>query len=116
MIETIININSFLKKNSWCDFEIIELKGILKIGGKTSFENKYDIIISFEDVFFLQCLQSWRTDTSQESFTIPTIEEQRNVNLKYSIEQGFQLFKIIAEDLESPIYVSSKKIAVDFPD
>jgi len=111
--ENINKINSFLSYHKWCDFEIVELKGNLIIGGKTSFENSFDIRIVFEDVFYIQCLYEWKTDTSKDSFLIPDIEEQRNININYSIEQGYQIFKILAEDIDYPLYVSSKSITVE---
>lgn len=109
----ILKINSFLKENNWCDFEIVNLKGNLIVGGKTGFSDKYDILITFEDVYYIQCLYEWKTDTSSDSFFIPDIEEQREINIKYSIEEGFVLFKIVAEDIDNPFYISAKKLSVN---
>ncbi|MBW1655360.1 hypothetical protein [Flavobacterium quisquiliarum] len=114
MQEEIDKINNFLKNNQWCDFEIIELKGNLRIGGKTSFSDRHDIVITFMDVFFMQILYEWKTDTQTIVFEIPDIQEQRTINLNFDIEQGFQLFKIHAEDIKSPLYVSSKGLLVEF--
>jgi len=114
MQDIIIQINNFLKKNAWCDFEVIEFKAVLKIGGKTSFENKYDIIIIFEDVYFFQCLTNWKTETNSESFLIPSIVEQRKINIHYQIERGHQLVKILAEDVEGAMYISARKVSVEF--
>ncbi|ADV50976.1 hypothetical protein I2486_18315 [Cellulophaga sp. E16_2] len=113
MLQTVIDeINSFLKVHSWCDFEIIELKGNLMIGGKTSFEDRYDIIITFEDVFFIQCNYEWKTDTDLTTFSIPDIEERRKVNIDFSIESGYTLFKINAEEINQPFYISSVGIKI----
>jgi len=112
MENTILQINQFLKKHSWCDFEIInlegyQLKGQLVITGKTGFSD-FDIQITFEEVFFMQCLYEWKTDTTKEAFSIPDIEEQKEINLKYGIETGYYLFRIHAEDIEAPMYISAK--------
>ena len=86
MQEVLNKINDFLKNQSWCDFEIIELKGNLQIGGKTGFYDKYNIIITFIDVFFMQILYEWKTDTKIKSFEIPDIKEQRALNINFGIE------------------------------
>ncbi|MDR2948953.1 MAG: hypothetical protein LBV71_07070 [Prevotella sp.] len=114
MEKIISEINNFLEKQAWCDFNIIEFNGKLKVGGKTSFNNEYDIIIVFEEIFYFQCLFSWQTDTSYKSFLIPEIEEQRDINIKYGIEQGYSLFKIIPEDIEGSMYISAKNIYIEY--
>ncbi|WP_143310261.1 hypothetical protein [Chitinophaga vietnamensis] len=115
MKEQLDKINKFLQNHQWCDFEIIDLKGNLRIGGKTGFSNDYDIVITFSDVFFMQILYEWKTDTQAIAFEIPDVQEERTININFGIEQGFQLFKIYAEDIESPLYISSKGISVEFP-
>lgn len=109
MKEILQEINIFLKKHQWCDFEIISLQGNLIIGGKTGFSDEYDIRIIFEDVFFIKCLYEWKTNTLIDSFLIPSIEEQRKINIGFSIIQGYYLCKILTEDTE-PMYISAKDI------
>ncbi|MCD8043233.1 MAG: hypothetical protein LUH10_09220 [Tannerellaceae bacterium] len=110
MEKIIKQINISLSKHQWCDFEIIQLKGNLIIGGRTSFDKKFDIIITFKNIFFLQCLYEWKTDTSIPAFYIPEADEQHIVNGYYSIEQGYRLIKILAEDIEKPMYIACEKI------
>jgi hypothetical protein len=114
MQQTLDKINDFLKKHQWCDFEIIDLKGNIRIGGKTGFADEYNILITFTEVFFMQILYEWKTDTKVKSFVIPDIEEQRTININFGIEEGHQLFKILAEDIDAPMYISSKNIIVEF--
>lgn len=113
MESKIFEINSFLSSHSWCDFEIIELRGNLTIGGKTSFDDKYDIIIKFTDVFFIQCNYQWQSNTKNAVFEIPNQEESRRVNLQFSVEQGYHLFKIIPEDIETAFYISARNISYE---
>jgi len=113
MIETIRKINEFLNAHTWCDFNIIDLKGNLKIGGRTSFSEKHDIIITFEDIFYIQCLYEWKTNTANDSFFISDIDEERSINLNYSIEQGYYLLKVEAEDVKHPLYISCKNITFE---
>lgn len=110
MQKIILQINEFLKKHNWCDFSIIYFDFNLEIGGSTSFSETPDIKIIFEDVFYLQCLYEWKTDTSQDVFFISSIEECKEVNIGYSIEEGYYLFRILAEDIERPMYISARNI------
>lgn len=104
------NINSLLKNHKWCDFEIIEMKDNLIIGGRTSFNTNPDFTVEFNDVFYIQCLASWKTDTASDAFFIPDLNERRKINIDYGVEEGYTLFKITPEDLGGVIYISAKKI------
>lgn len=103
-------INQFLKTKPWMDFELISLvKGNLKIIGSTDFSYFQEIEILFNEVFYLQCPDKWKSDTSMDILIVPPIEEQRNINISYEIEQGYSLIKFIGEDI-GPIYISCKKL------
>lgn len=108
--KTIGEINNYLASKTWCDFSLIELRGNLLIGGKTSFGDFYDIKIIFEEVFYVQCPYEWKIDTKSESFLIPPVEEQFHINTAYEIEQGYHLVKILAEDLTGIIYISCRNV------
>lgn len=64
--------------------------------------HNYAIQIIFVDVFFIQCLYKWKTDTTKDVFYVPNIDETK----KYWLwgRRGFFLCGILAEDIESPIY------------
>ncbi|PSK93117.1 hypothetical protein [Taibaiella chishuiensis] len=108
--QVIGSINALLQRHQWCDFEIIEMKEDLRVGARTSFNPDYDFTIVFKSVFFVQCLSKWKTDTSVQAFSIPETAERKTINIQYGIEQGYTLFKIQPEDLNAPIYISSKHI------
>ncbi|MGL4584667.1 MAG: hypothetical protein ACRCVU_16995, partial [Flavobacterium sp.] len=70
-----------------------------------------DIVITFKESFFVQCLSDWRTDTDHDSFMICTTEvEGKDINWAYKVEQGYTVFKIIGEDISKPMYVCAKAI------
>ncbi|NHE58492.1 hypothetical protein [Cyclobacterium plantarum] len=119
MQKVLENINSFIKKNEWCDFEIINLRGHLKIGGKTGFNeaNEYDILITYKNVFFIQCLYEWKTEVKlyDKFFSIADENEQCLFNQKYEVIQGNTVFKIIGEYLDCPMYIIAENISVEFP-
>lgn len=108
--EKITEINQFLKTKPWMDFELISLiNGTLKIVGSADFSYYQEIEILFNNVFFLQCPDKWKSDTSANVLIVPPLEEQRNVNISYEIEQGYSLVKFVGEDI-GPIYISCKTI------
>lgn len=114
LVSTLDEINKFLKQHLWCDFEVISYDGYkLEIGEKTGFYN-YDIKIVFEDVYFLSCLAEWRTDTSVDQiFSLTTADEAYKYNRGYGIIQGYNLFKILAEDIDLPLFISAKAISYE---
>lgn len=110
MEEVIQEINEFLKKHNWCDFSIINLDFNLEIGGTTSFSEVPDIKIFFNDVFFIQCLNEWKTDTSKDAFFKGNDEDENYCFSNYEIEQGYYLFKILAENARKPIYIIARDL------
>ncbi|MCC9019923.1 hypothetical protein [Flavobacterium lipolyticum] len=103
-------INEIINTKPWFDFELIELKNKnAKIIGSTDFSYFHEIEIIIEDIYFVQCLDSWKSDTTSKVLIIPEIECQRDVNILYEIEQGYTLIQFLAEDV-GPIYFSCKDI------
>ncbi len=117
IIEKVLeSINLFIKSNTWCDFEFIELKGDLKIGGKTGFDDSYNFIITFTNVFFIQCLYEWKTEVQLHDtfFSIANTKEQELLNGIYEVTDGNFVFKIIGEYVEVPMYIIAEDITVEF--
>lgn len=112
MKHTILEINKYIKNHEWCDFSIINFDFNLEIGGSTSFSDNPDIKIIFEDVFFVECLSEWKTDTSikEDIISLANIEENNIYNFNYDILEDYLLFKIIAEDKKKPLFISAKNI------
>lgn len=107
-------INSFLKQHLWCDFSLIHWSHNLTIGGSTSFSLTPDIIIVFEDVFFVQCLGEWKTDTTTDSFFVSNTEKDvRELNLVYQVIEGYTMFIINAEDISKPMYICARNISYE---
>ena len=112
--EALAEINDFVKKKLYFDFEVCEYWGnTLKIVGSEDLTYEYQLSIMFHDVFYLQCPRSWQSDTRNDIIVIPEINEQKPINLTYGIERGYTMIKIIAEDV-SPIYISAKEITISY--
>jgi len=111
--QKIKEINDIISAKPWFDFELIELKNkIAKIRGSTDFSYFYEIEIFMEDVCYIQCPDNWKSDTTSEVIIIPTLNEQKKINLSYEIEIGYILIQFIAEDI-GPIYISCKNLNYD---
>lgn len=113
-IEDRINeINEIISTKPWFDFELIELKNkTAKIIGSTDFSYFHEIEIVIEDVYYIQCPDNWKSDTTSKVLVIPSLEDQRKINMLYEVEQGYTLIQFIAEDI-GPIYISCKSINYD---
>jgi hypothetical protein len=106
-------INSYLKKEMWYDFEILEYKeNCLIIIGSTDFTYSHSIEIKFEDVFLSHFNTEWKSDTTKNVIEVVSGDEARIINVKNRVEQGYILFKFIPEDMEENcfFYIAAKNI------
>jgi hypothetical protein len=112
--QKIKEINEFFATKPWFDFELIELVNKnAKIAGSTDFSLFREIEIVIEDISYVQCPDNWKSDTKKEVIVIPTMENQKKMNMSYQVEQGYTLIQFVAEDME-PIYFSCKGITYNF--
>lgn len=103
------DINIFLKKQPWMDFEIENYsQGTLIIRGYIDFLESYQIEICFKNVFALETTLSWKTNTSIDVMTIVTGIEGLKINKEYYVEQGYTIFSIITEDKINQIFISKE--------
>ncbi len=104
-------INRIVKKMPCCDFEIVGYNGHnLLVGGGYSLSYEHSIVIEFEGVFFMTLNSEWSIDTTTDFLFFAENSECTEINQKYRIEQGYTLFKAVAEDLAIPFYISAKNI------
>jgi len=114
MEDEILKINAFLNKQNRCGFEVIDFNQDLRIGGRSNVQENYAIIILFQDVYFMDGFHSWQVNTNIDSFSIPSLEEQKNMQMQYSVEEGYVFFKIIPEDIKPEILINAKKLKIEF--
>ncbi|MDM1298333.1 hypothetical protein HXZ94_07435 [Empedobacter falsenii] len=106
-IETSVNeINAFISKHNWMDFEIKSYDGYqLIIAGSTDLMYYHLIEITFEDVFwFSGFMNGWRSDTSK------VILKRSDDYRKFEIEQGYELVEFDCEDYQNNVFVAAKTI------
>lgn len=114
IVEKINAINAIVKKQSWYDFEVQDLKGNnLTVIGSLDFSNNHTLEITFTDVFHMSLNTSWSSDTSEKVLLLAEGEEARKINLKFRIEQGNFLFRFIPEDFgeDTGFYIAAKDLS-----
>ena len=112
--DKIAEINLLISQESWFDFEILNLKGNnLSIIGSIDFNYYHNFELIFEDVFHMSINTEWKSDTSEPVLHLVTENEAIELNKKYQIERGYNLFKIIPEDSKDNFYVAAKGLQID---
>ena len=109
---TVKQIDDFIRKNLWFDFQLWLYDGRkLVIVGSTDLTYYHELEIIFTDVFFASTyFEGWRSDTEKPVVEIPDTELNRELNIKFEIEQGYQIFIIRTEDYQNDIYIAAKEI------
>jgi hypothetical protein len=83
----------------------------LIIAGSKDLSYCHNLEIIFTDVFFASTFfNGWQSDTSKPVIELPDIETNLNLNVKFEIEEGYQMFIIRTEDYENDIYIAAKEI------
>lgn len=100
-------INSFIQSFLWMDFEIeLYTNNQLIIRGYMDFSEQFIIEITFQNVFMVNSLFSWKTDTSKDIFGIIKGDDAIKINLQYYVEKGYYIFSIISEDGIEQLFVA----------
>lgn len=107
MITKVNEINAFIAQHNWIDFEVKSYDGYrLIIAGSKDLIYYHLLEITFEDVFwFSGFVSGWRTDTSQN---VLKLADKNNV--KFEIEEGYQLFEFETEDYKNNVFVAARNI------
>lgn len=102
ILKIIDEVNEFLERQMWMDFEIVEYnKNILKIIGNIDISQEPNIEIIFENIFFISAPFEWKIDTSEKALYLLEGEEAININKQFQVEQGYHLFQFIPEGYEN---------------
>ncbi len=106
-------INGIIQAQEWFDFHVVEYDAKhLIIGGGQDLSYSHNLEVIFEDVFFYSgVINEWHTDTSKPALEMPDGEKVVQLNKRFEIQQGYQLFIIRTEDLQSDIHIAAKKLS-----
>lgn len=100
-------INSFIQSFLWMDFEIeLYTNNQLIIRGYMDFSEQFIIEITFQNVFMVNSLFSWKTNTSKDIFGIIKGDDAIKINLQYYVEKGYYIFSIISEDDIEQLFIA----------
>ena len=105
---TIQQMNTYLKRFSWCDFHLGTYDGWnLKLYGTLEFSYPHQFEAIFEGTTYICCSSSWRVAPLEEViFSLASQEEIEKINTFYHIEGGYNIMvRIKAEGIENPFYI-----------
>ena len=108
-IQNVTIINDFIRSQPWLDVDLYtyDSTDLILIGG-IDLTAYHQIEIKFRSVHCYHGVFHWHTDTSRPFFDIPKGSELIDLNGKYSIERGHDLFRIFPEDHNGPIIIAAE--------
>lgn len=116
-IDKITIINDYLKEQLWMDFEIghmncgkIEMFGFLDEGG----EDKIKIV--FDRPYMMLSTFRFTYEGNSDFISLVKGDEAVELNKKYSVIQGNQIFKISDTDINNDMYIIAEGIEVRIMD
>jgi hypothetical protein len=108
-------VNAFVARHLWMDFSVWGYQGVdLVISGSIDESYWSDLRVSFHDVCWASLrFQGWKTDTRQPFLLRAEGAEAYSVNVRFDIEVGHCVFKIVPEDLNEPMWVAAREVSAD---
>jgi hypothetical protein len=115
MKEIINRINDRVKKAPFFDFSILKFeKDNLIIAGSEDLTYYHEVEIEFISVYTVICNTAFKADTSRNVIEIiEDSDEAKEINLKYGVVQGNNVFKLYSEDSEFFYIVLLKRLNLE---
>ncbi|WP_298143762.1 hypothetical protein [Flavobacterium sp.] len=109
--DTAAKIDKEIRRHKWFDFHVLSFNGHkLIVAGGEDLTHYHILEIIFEDLFFVSgFFQGWHSDTTQTVFAIP--ENDHEMNIKYEIEQDYQLFVFKTENYKNDVIIAARAIS-----
>lgn len=111
--DKIVNeINGIVMSNHCFDFHILSYDGRnLTIAGGINLTYSHSLEVKFKDVFFVHgFFESFSTDTTDKILIVPDQIKNRELNNKFEIEKGYQVFIFKTDNFENDVYIAAKEI------
>lgn len=107
----IADIDNLIRQHKWFDFYVLNYDGFkLSIAGSIDLAYYHTLEIIFEDIFFVSgFFNGWHSDTNSVVFLSP--DNEKELNKRFEIEQGYQLFIFKTEDYQNDIVIAAKKVS-----
>ncbi|VTS00654.1 hypothetical protein [Tuwongella immobilis] len=97
----IAELDHLLRQCLWADFRIESyIDSTLTLGITVTLSQTSDIIVRFEDPFFVSLPYSWTSDTSKQVAGILEGALAKEVNPRFRVEMGTTLFFFHPEDYD----------------
>lgn len=116
-VEKINLINGYLKQHLWMDFELcnmncgkIELFDFLDEAG----EDKIKIV--FDRPYMMLSTFCFTYEGNSDFISLATGDEAIELNKKYNVTQGNQIFKISNTNVKNDMYIIAKGLEVQIMD
>jgi len=111
-VKKIINdINEYLNKELWMDFEIYSINGgFLEIVGFLDEMGEEKIKITFENPFAIICDLKFSYEGDGNFISIVDGKKAYEINMEYKVTKGNTIFKISNTDIGNDMYIVAKSI------
>lgn len=108
--DIVLKIDSEIRRHKWFDFQVISFDGVkLVVAGSMDFTYYHKLEIIFEGIFFVSgFFEGWTSNTKQSTFLLP--ENEKELNEKYEIEQGYQVFIFRTENYNNDVVIAAKNL------
>lgn len=107
----VLKIDTEIRRHEWFDFYVLNFDGFkLTVAGSVELAYYHNLEIIFEDIFFVSAFfQGWHSDTKQTTFLLP--DNEKEMNEKYEIEQGYQIFIFRSEDYTNDVVIAARNVS-----
>lgn len=112
----ISEINTYLEKCLWMDFEFARMDGgsIVVAGRIDTSYDEFAINIDFGTPYYVSSLLHWHLNNSKPFIELIAGKDMWKIIDQYHVEEGNHIFKINAEDFDTaPIIIASKGLKVE---
>ena len=117
MEKRIHQINEYLKKQLWMDFEVCQTDFLTVIlSGKTDGLSKEKIAIAFKEPYMISCVFLFTYDCEENFIEIVEGNEAYKINCQYGVPRGNYIFKIMNTNIGGNMYIVAKDISVEIFD
>lgn len=112
-IDKINLVNDYLKEQLWMDFELCNMNcGKIEMFGFLDEAGNDQIKIVFDRPYMMLSTFCFTYEGNSDFISLVTGEEAVELNKKYKVTKGNQIFKICDTNIKNDMYIIAKDIEV----
>ena len=112
-VEKINLIKDYLKEQLWMDFELCNMNGgKIEMFGFLDEAGDEKVKIVFDRPYMMLSTFCFTYEGNSEFISLVTGDESVELNKKYNVTEGNQIFKISDTNINSDMYIIAKEIEV----